>query len=156
MRTLLISLCAAPYLLGQAQVSQVNCPNPFTPDQIILVQAIHVNPFSNVPAVILGCYQLDTVFVIDNSTTPPTITISPGIISGGVTVNFADEETPSGTINGTNLVFTVAHTPTSGTLKLYKNGLRLKRGTDYTISSATITMLYTMDVGSTLVCDYRY
>lgn len=156
MRTLLISLFAAPYLLGQAQVSQVNCPNPFTPNQIILVQSIHANPFSNVPAIVLGCYQLDTSFTIDNNTTPPTISISPGIISGGTEVNFSDEETPSGTINGTNLVFTIAHTPTNGTLKLYKNGLRLKRGTDYTISSATVTMLYTVDVGSILVCDYRY
>lgn len=156
MRTLLISLVAPGLMYCQAQVQQVNCPNPYSANQIILVQAIHSNAFSNVPAVVLGCYQLDSIFVIDNGTSPPTITISPGVISGGVTVNFSDEETPSGTVNGTNLVFTVAHTPTSGTLKLYKNGLRLKRGVDYTISVATITMLYSMDVGSTLVCDYRY
>lgn len=160
MRTLLISLFAAGLVtqcaFSQAQVQQVNCPNPYTANQIILVQSIHSNAFSNVPAVVLGCYQLDTVFTIDNSTTPPTIGISPGVISGGTEVNFADEEVPSGSINGTNLTFTISHTPTSGSLKLFKNGLRLKRGVDYTLSVATITMLYTVDSGTTLVCDYRY
>lgn len=154
---MLLNLSIAPGLMfAQGQVSQVNCPNPYSANQIILVQAVHANPFSNAPAIILGCYQLDASFTINNATTPPTITIAPGIISGGTVVNFADEEVPSGSINGTNLLFTLANTPTAGTLKLYKNGIRLKRGLDYTLSVATITMLFTVDIDTVLVCDYRY
>lgn len=50
-------------------------------------------------------------------------------------------EIPSGTINGSNAAFTVATTPASGSLRLYKNGLRQRSGSgnDYTLSGATIT-----------------
>lgn len=56
--------------------------------------------------------------------------------------NFVIEETPSGTINGSNTTFTLANTPTSGTVKLYLNGVRQKSGAgnDYTITTNTITM----------------
>src|ERR1039458_306555 len=36
--------------------------------------------------------------------------------------NFADGEVPTGAINGSNQSFTLAHTPTSGSLKLFLNG----------------------------------
>lgn len=158
MRNVLKLLFFTPILVfGQGQVSQVNCPNPFTPNQIIVVQAVHASPFINAPSIILGCYQLDSgAFTINNTTTPPTITISSGIISNGVVVNFADSEVPSGTLNGSNVTFTVVNTPTSGSLKLFKNGLRMKPGLDYTISVATITFLFTPQVGDILLCDYRY
>lgn len=50
-------------------------------------------------------------------------------------------ETPSGTINGSNAAFTIAATPATGTLRLYKNGLRQRAGAgnDYTLSGSTIT-----------------
>lgn len=50
-------------------------------------------------------------------------------------------EVPSGTINGSNAAFTLASTPASGTLRLYKNGLRQRAGSgnDYTLSTNTIT-----------------
>lgn len=65
-----------------------------------------------------------------------------GILSG--TQVF--EETPSGAITGTdgtdgNATFTLANTPNSGTLRLYKSGQRLRAGAgnDYTLSGLTIT-----------------
>lgn len=60
--------------------------------------------------------------------------------SGGLaTTNFVYNEVPSGTINGTNVTFTLANTPTTGKIQLTKNGQTLAPTTDYTISSGTIT-----------------
>lgn len=64
--------------------------------------------------------------------------------SGGgglTTANFIYNETPSGTINGTNVTFNLANTPTSGTVELYKNGVLLAITIDYTISGSTITYI---------------
>lgn len=72
------------------------------------------------------------------------------------TSNFVTEETPSGSINGSNTSFTLANTPTAGTLKLYLNGVRLKSGAgnDYTLSTATITMTTAPISGDVLIADY--
>jgi hypothetical protein len=72
------------------------------------------------------------------------------------TTNFVTEETPSGTINGSNVTFTLAVTPTAGTLKLYLNGVRQKSGAgnDYTISTNTITMTTAPISGDVLISDY--
>jgi len=53
-------------------------------------------------------------------------------------------ETPSGALDGTNVTFTLAHTPLAGTVMLYYNGVHMRPGggNDYTISGSTITMEY--------------
>ncbi len=48
------------------------------------------------------------------------------------------KETPTGTINGINRVFTLAHTP-SGSIYLRRNRAPMIEGTDYTRSTLTIT-----------------
>lgn len=70
--------------------------------------------------------------------------------------NIVTEETPSGSINGSNVTFTIAYTPTSGSLKLFLNGIRLKSGSgnDYTISTATITMTSAPITNDVLIADY--
>lgn len=70
--------------------------------------------------------------------------------------NFVTEETPSGSINGSNVTFTLAVTPTTGTLKLYLNGVRQKSGAgnDYTLSTNTITMTTAPISGDVLIADY--
>lgn len=69
-------------------------------------------------------------------------------------------ESPSGTINGSNTDFTIAHTPASGTLRVYKNGIRQHSGAgnDYTLATATITFLTgnLPQTGDTLLADYLY
>jgi hypothetical protein len=57
--------------------------------------------------------------------------------------NFVVRETPSGSVNGSNVTFTLANTPTGGTEEVYLNGLQQEpgAGNDYTISGATITYL---------------
>lgn len=63
--------------------------------------------------------------------------------SGGglASTNFVYNETPSGTINGSNVTFTLANTPTSGKVTIYKNGVLQAPTTDYTISGGTITFV---------------
>ncbi len=66
-------------------------------------------------------------------------------------------ETPSGTVNGSNVTFTLAHTPVSGTLALYQNGARLSGGgVDYTLSVATITFVTAPHTSNILLADYSY
>lgn len=67
------------------------------------------------------------------------------------------QETPSGTVNNSNLAFTLAHTPlTNASVKLYQDGLILKQGTDYTISGTGITMTTAPNYGQTLYAVYNY
>jgi hypothetical protein len=70
--------------------------------------------------------------------------------------NFVDSEVPSGTINGTNVTFTLANTPTSGSLHLYLNGVRQTPTSDYSISTNTITMVAAPNTGDVLLADYRH
>jgi hypothetical protein len=79
--------------------------------------------------------------------------------SAGLTnSNFADKETPSGSINGSNVTFTLANTPVSGSEHLFLNGQLLESGAgnDYTISSATITMATAPASGERLKASYRF
>lgn len=75
-----------------------------------------------------------------------------------LTGTFADAEVPSGTINGSNVTFTLAHTPSpAASLDLYLNGVEQRAaGVDYTLSTGTITYGTAPPTGSTLVCYYRY
>lgn len=70
--------------------------------------------------------------------------------------NFVPKETPAGTVDGTNMTFTLANTPIVGTEHLYWNGMLLESGAgnDYTISGATITMLFAVQAGEKLRCSY--
>lgn len=93
---------------------------------------------------------------------PPHLSVGLGTgPGGGVFVpNFADNETPSGTIDGSNLVFTLAHTPSpAASLDLFKNGgLMIAGGIDYTLATATITFTSAAKplTGDSLICSYRY
>lgn len=79
-------------------------------------------------------------------------------VGAGAGLNFSDNETPSGTINGTNAVFTLANTPSpAGSLNLYLNGQLMKAGgEDFTLATATITFVDAPPSGSILLASYRY
>ena len=76
----------------------------------------------------------------------------------GSAVNFADNETPGGSINGTNATFTLASAPNpAGSLRLYRNGLLLEPGVDYSVTGSSITILTTVPVsGDTISAYYRH
>lgn len=73
---------------------------------------------------------------------------------GGSSTTSVSEEVPSG--SGTS--FTLANTPTSGTLKLYRGGSRqqLGIGNDYTLSGTTITLAVALSADEILIADYEY
>ena len=73
-------------------------------------------------------------------------------------VGFVDQQTPIGAINGVNGVFTLAQTPSpTASLAVYRNGLLLTAGVDYTLSGAVITFTSGLVPQSTdtLSCSYR-
>jgi hypothetical protein len=75
-----------------------------------------------------------------------------------VTIDIAPMETPAGTLNGTNRVFTLSAAPVpAASLQLYRNGLLQKAGTDYTLAVNTITFLpaSTPRAGDLLQATYR-
>lgn len=78
-------------------------------------------------------------------------TVTGGVGSG----DFVFNEVPSGTIDGSNTDFTLAHTPVSGTVRVYLNGLRQKPTDDYTISSDTISFVDAPFVDDTILVDYH-
>lgn len=69
------------------------------------------------------------------------------------------EETPSGTIDGTNPTFMLSASPLSNSLFLFRNGLFQRRHAsgDYTLSGSTITFLTGAipTTGDTLVANFR-
>jgi hypothetical protein len=67
-------------------------------------------------------------------------------------------ETPTGSINGSNVTFTLANTPVSGTEEVFLNGILQDAGAgnDYTISGGTITMLSAPVSGDKLRVNYIF
>ncbi len=80
-----------------------------------------------------------------------------GVQSGLNNTNFVDQETPSGTVNGSNTAFTLANTPVAGSVHLWLEGWFLfpGAGNDYTISASSITMLTAPLTGERLRASYR-
>jgi hypothetical protein len=72
-------------------------------------------------------------------------------------IYFSDGETPMGLVNGFNTSFTLANTPNGG-LRVYKNGVLLNAGTDYTATGATLTFTNSAipNPADTLLAFYRY
>jgi hypothetical protein len=73
--------------------------------------------------------------------------------------NFTDEESPAGTINGTNGTFTLLAAPSPAkSLLLYKNGMLLKQGGDYTLTGSSITFATSAipQTGDLLLASYRH
>lgn len=67
------------------------------------------------------------------------------------------QESVAGTINNSNTAMTISQTPVSNaSVKLFKNGLLLKQGTDYTISGVNITMTVAPNFAESLEAVYRY
>jgi hypothetical protein len=114
-------------------------------DQAIVTTASGVAAYSSIPNCTTGALSYAT----------STHTFSCATILTGT---FSDAETPSGTINGSNVTFTLAHTPNpAADLACYEDGLEQRAaGADYTLATATITYGTAPPTGTTLICNYRY
>jgi hypothetical protein len=72
---------------------------------------------------------------------------------------FVDDEVPGGSINGSNLTFTLAAAPNPVvSLRLYKNGMLLQQHGDYTISGSSLTFVSASapQTGDAVVAYYRH
>lgn len=79
-----------------------------------------------------------------------------GISTGALDIHIVDDETPVGTINGSNKAFTINNTPSpASSLKVYLNGARQRITEDYTLSGTTITFNVAPPTSSILLVDYR-
>lgn len=100
-----------------------------------------------------GTPTAPTAATTDNSTTLATTAF---VKTAAGAQSVVDNEVPSGTINGSNVTFTLVSTPATNSLNLYKNGIRLKPGgADYTLSGNTITFVTAPPTGAVLLADYN-
>ena len=65
-------------------------------------------------------------------------------------------EIPAGSINDSNVTFTLASPPVNNSAQIYLNGLRQAITTDFTITNASITFTNAPPTGSILLADYSY
>ena len=75
-------------------------------------------------------------------------------IVGGVSGNTLVLETPTGSVNGTNTVFTLSQVPFNNVAQVFVNGITQKISTDYTISGTTLTFTTPPFVGAIIQCSY--
>ncbi len=75
--------------------------------------------------------------------------------TGGTEVK---RETPTGTVNGSNMDFTLANTPNSGTEEVFLNGLLQDSGgsNDYTIAGAVISFVIAPVSGDKIRVNYTF
>lgn len=79
-----------------------------------------------------------------------------GFSVGALNLHLIDDETPTGTVNGSNTDFTLANIPSpTSSLKVFVNGQRMRITEDYTFSGTTITFLIAPPTGSIILVDYR-
>lgn len=84
-------------------------------------------------------------------------TINVTIDQAGASGTLVSEEVP--TNSGDDLNFTLAHTPTSGTLRVYRGGARQQSigvTPDYSLSGTTLTLVTALASGEVLMVDYSY
>lgn len=70
-------------------------------------------------------------------------------------LTFRNNITPTGTVNGSNRVFTLPETPIVGSVQVYADGARMKPTVDYNIVGTTITFVVDSEPYSSVLTDYR-
>jgi hypothetical protein len=173
-------------LYFDAVVPTVSGPNLVLPEAPISIELYRNGMFQSIEAspaqlgymaTIINFFKparclLDSVFaeggndyyILDGNVIVPSVPIGSasflawGTYAGtGAAPNFADWITPTGTLNGTNKVFTLPQSPNPGaSLRLYRGWQVLKPGVDFTLSGATITYTIAPPPTATHLAFYRY
>lgn len=134
--------------------AQVTCKFSGTPLIIMAFQGATSAPITPGARLPFVCIPVDLKsFTLDTSTNPPTLRV----ISAAPAATYVDGEVPGGAIDGTNAAFTLAAVPAASSLKLYRNGIRLTQGSDYTLSGQAITFAAgaVPQPNDSLMADYR-
>jgi hypothetical protein len=124
------------------------------------VSAMYIDSISHVTLLSIPSYSSGGTYLVSNSGTissrtgaqvlsdigaQATLSGSGYVKSASGTISYVNtsfKETPTGTIDGSNAVFTIANTPVTGSEHVYVNGvLQEGGGADYTLSTATITFV---------------
>lgn len=85
-----------------------------------------------------------------------------GLLKGGIhagkgkEIRFIDDETPTGSKNDVNLDFVLSKTPIKNSVKVYRNGSRMRVVSDYTFANKTITFITAPASDEIIFCDFRY
>lgn len=78
-----------------------------------------------------------------------------GVLSWQTFAPTFEQETPSGSINGSNTAFSLAFTPTaSSAVHIYLDGVFQEQTVDYTISGASLTFTVAPSLGQTMKAVY--
>lgn len=59
-------------------------------------------------------------------------------------------------LDGVSSTFTLARRPIDGTVRMYRNGLRLARGIDYTVSGRSVETQFVPEPDEVLLVDYSW
>jgi len=79
-----------------------------------------------------------------------------GMSSIAMNRRFIDDEDLAGTKNGVNTTFTISKIPATGSLKVFRNGQRLRVTEDYTLVGKTIEMIIAPESDELLYADFRF
>ena len=139
------SIAAFPTSAAAGAIYTVSAVVASGGNQVLTISALEFGPDVNLAT---GSYVVEVIsirsllaLIVENSG------------SGAV---FHDDETPSGTVDGTNTSFTVGTSPSpASSLQLFLNGVLQEYGVDYTLATAAITFASPPSSGSTLLAYYR-
>lgn len=162
-----VTLTAGGRLLVRAQTAPAeNGVYVFASSSTALTRAVDMDEWAEVPGALVvveqGTTLADTVWLCTTdaggtlNTTAITWWQLP-FAAGLIESNFVTLETPTGSINGSNAVFTLANTPTAGSVTVFLNGLAQQpgAGNDYTISGGTVTFAAAPLTGEKVLVSYR-
>lgn len=90
-----------------------------------------------------------------NTDSTQTLPFKIDSVTGRVLVDSSVTAVYNEVVSGSGTAWTLANTPTAGTVRLFANGQRLTPTVDYTISSAAITTVLSWTAG-TILADYIY
>lgn len=162
-----VTLASGERLLLKNQTTQAeNGIYVFTASGSALTRATDFDAWNEIPGAVVpveeGTANADTLWLSTaNSggtlgTTAVTWFQIPTTASGLTSSNFVSNETPSGSVNGSNTTFTLANTPTAGSEDVWIEGVHLTGGgNDYSISGPTITMIVAPLTGEKIRVSYR-
>lgn len=129
-------------------LSQVRLPNSSTTGPQITISQVtgltaNLNAINGSILSLTGTMNRISATVTSLTTTVNTLTgLVNGLATGTVNTAFVDGEVPSGTQNGTNALFNLANTPAAAsTLMVYRNGVLLASGIDYSLNGSAITFV---------------